>query len=52
MCDIRRNVDASCVEIFIICIGGVLSGNVGTGMCGPDTVLFQPLRFTNGPFFS
>ena len=31
--------------------GGVLSGKVGTGMCGPDRVLLQPLRFTNGPFF-
>ena len=31
--------------------GGVLSGKVGTGMCGPDRVLFRPLRFTNGPFF-
>ena len=20
-------------------------------MCGPDSVLFRPLRFTNGPFF-
>ena len=31
--------------------GGVLSGKVGTGMCGPDGVLFPPLRFTNGPLF-
>ena len=31
--------------------GGVLSGKVGTGMCGPDRVLFQALRFCNGPFF-
>ena len=31
--------------------GGVLSGKVGTGMCGSDRVLFRPLRF-NGPFFS
>ena len=31
--------------------GGVLSGKVGTEMCGPDRVLFRPLRFTNGPFF-
>ena len=31
--------------------GGVLSGKVGTGMCGPDRVLFRPFRFTNGPFF-
>ena len=31
--------------------GGVLSGKVGTGMCGPDRVLFRPLRFTNGLFF-
>ena len=30
---------------------GVLSGQVGTGMCGPDRVLFRPLRFINGPFF-
>ena len=30
---------------------GVLSGKVGTLMCGPDGVLFRPLRFTNGPFF-
>ena len=30
--------------------GGVLSGKVGTGMCGPDRVLFRPLRFTNCPF--
>ena len=31
--------------------GGVLSGKVGTEMCGPDRVLFRPLRFTNGPLF-
>ena len=31
--------------------GGVLSGKVGTRMCGPDRVLFRPLRFSNGPFF-
>ena len=31
--------------------GGVLSGKVGTGMCGPDRVLFRPLRFTNGLLF-
>ena len=31
--------------------GGVLSGKVGTGMCGPDGVLFRALRFCNGPFF-
>ena len=31
--------------------GGVLSGKVGTGMCGPDRLLFRPLRFSNGPFF-
>ena len=31
--------------------GGGLSGKVGTGMCGPDRVLFRPPRFTNGPFF-
>ena len=31
--------------------GGVLSGKVGTGMCGPYRVLFRPLRFSNGPFF-
>ena len=30
--------------------GGVLSGKVGTEMCGPDRVLFRPLRFSNGPF--
>ena len=30
---------------------GLLSGKMGTGMCGPDRVLFQPLRFSNGPFF-
>ena len=30
--------------------GGVLSGKVGTGMCGPDRVLFRSLRFSNGPF--
>ena len=31
--------------------GGVLSGKVGTGMCGPDRVLFRALRFIIGPFF-
>ena len=31
--------------------GGVLTGKVGTGMCGPDRVLFRPLGFSNGPFF-
>ena len=31
--------------------GGLLSGKVGTGMCGPDKVLFRALRFCNGPFF-
>ena len=31
--------------------GGVLIGKVGTGMCGPDRVLFRALRFCNGPFF-
>ena len=31
--------------------GGVLSGKVGTGMCGPDRVLFRPLRFSNCPLF-
>ena len=31
--------------------GGVVSGKVGTGMCGPDRAPFRPLRFTNGPFF-
>ena len=31
--------------------GGVLSGKVGTGMCGPDRVLFRALRFCNGLFF-
>ena len=30
---------------------GVLSGKVGTGMCGPERVLFRSLRFSNGPFF-
>ena len=30
---------------------GVLSGKVGTGMCGLDRVHFRPLRFINGPFF-
>ena len=30
---------------------GVLSGKVGTGMCGPDRVLFRALRFCNGPLF-
>ena len=29
---------------------GVLGGKVDTGMCGPDRVPFQPLRFTNGTF--
>ena len=29
----------------------MLSGKVGTGMCGPDRVLFPSLRFSNGPFF-
>ena len=27
-----------------------VSGKVCKGMCGPDRVLFQPLRFTNRPF--
>ena len=31
-------------------LGGIYSGKVGTGMCGPDRVHFRPLRFTNGPF--
>ena len=31
--------------------GGVLSGKVDTGMCGPGRVPFWPLRFTNGPLF-
>ena len=30
---------------------GVLSGKVGTGMCGPDRAPFRPLGFTNGLFF-
>ena len=30
---------------------GVLTGKLGTGMCGPDRVPFRPLRFANGPFF-
>ena len=29
---------------------GALSVKVGTWICGPDRVLFRPLRFTNGPF--
>ena len=29
----------------------VLSGKVGTRMCGPDRVPFRPLRFTNGLLF-
>ena len=31
--------------------GGVLSGKVGTGMCGPDRMPFRLPRFTNGLFF-
>ena len=30
---------------------GVLSGKVGTEMCRPDRVPFQPFKFCNGPFF-
>ena len=41
----------SMVLILVGIPGGVLSGKVGTGMCGPDRVLFRALRFTNGPFF-
>ena len=37
--------------VLVSYIGGVLSGKVGTGMCGPDRVLLRPLKFTNGPFF-
>ena len=39
--------------IGVLGLGGrrVHSGNVGTGLCGPDRVLFRPLRFTNDPFF-
>ena len=29
--------------------GGVLSEKVDSGMCGPDRVLFRPLRFSNSP---
>ena len=32
-------------------VRGVLTGKVGTGMCGPDRVLFRALRFINIPFF-
>ena len=32
--------------------GGVLSGKVSTGMCGPDRVLFWPLRYIPmAPFY-
>ena len=31
--------------------GNLGDGKVGMGMCDPDSVLFWPLRFTNGPFF-
>ena len=60
VCMVKLN-DASCFGLFSLCLmskkdleskpGGVLSGKVGTGMCGPDRVPFLPLRFTNGPFF-
>ena len=46
------------VMIWSICLwwkspggGGEINGKVGTGMCGPDRVLFRALRFCNGPFF-
>ena len=35
----------------VVAARGILSGKVGTGMCGPDRVLFRSHRFTNGPFF-
>ena len=41
----EKRADGHCIT------RGVLSGKVGTGMCGPDRVPFRPLRFTNGPFF-
>ena len=31
--------------------GGILTGKLGMGMCCPERVPFQPLRFTHGPFF-
>ena len=31
--------------------GGALSEKVGKGMCGPERVPFQPVRFINDPFF-
>ena len=30
---------------------GVLSGKVGTGMCGPDRVLFLAFQFYQWPLF-
>ena len=39
------------IMIIMMIIWGVLSGKVGTGMCGPDRVLFRALRFCNSPFF-
>ena len=43
---------AKMVEIFVVWARGVLSGKVGTGMCGSDGVLFpfRNLRFTKAPF--
>ena len=31
--------------------GGVLSGKVGMGMCGPNRVPFRPLRLYRWPLF-
>ena len=39
------------IRVTLMPGGGVLSEKVGTGMCGPDRVLFRALRFCNGPFF-
>ena len=49
----RISSEDSSYSEYLFCYtpGGVLSGKVGTGMCGPDRVLFWPLRFSNGPFF-
>ena len=42
-------------KISVVIVQGlspvVLSGKVGTGMCGPDRVPLRPLGFTNGPLF-
>ena len=35
---------------FYVMPVGVLSGKVGTGMCGPDSVPFRRPRFTYDPF--